>query len=193
VTANDQSLVDLLHQYRSAEIRGAGVILKLARLATSSYQRVNFSRHLKDEGVHAWLWTRALETLGADVIDVDDPYQARLGQIFGLPRTLVELLALTVVSERRGLATYRAHLEMGGAPLAVERTLRAVVKDEQWHVEWISAELHSGQFDDDEAQLVLRRAEAADADAVKSLATELGDSSHPFTRAAPLGENTIAG
>ena len=89
------------------------------------------------------MWTRALEELGLDIEDVDDPYQQKLGVAFGLPRSVEELLALTVVSERRGVSSYEEHLAMDGNPLVVERSLRAILKDERWHVDWISQELMS--------------------------------------------------
>lgn len=167
--SQDFDLIALLNQYRGAEIRGAGVILRLGRLANSSELRSNFSRHLRDEGVHAWMWTRTLHDLGGDVMDVDDPYQMRLGSLFGIPRTLNELLALTVVSERRGVATYEEHLSHPGTPPAVQRTLRGILKDERWHVEWIEDELRQRSRDDTSVDDLLARAEAADVEAVRSI------------------------
>lgn len=162
----------LLNQYRSAEIRGAGVILRLGRLADSSELRANFTKHLRDEGVHAWMWTRALEKLGLEVEDVDDPYQQKLGAAFGLPRSVEELLALTIVSERRGVASYEEHLACEGNPPDVDRALRAILKDERWHVEWISEELQLRAATGFDVDALMARAEEADrmaVDAVRSL------------------------
>jgi len=133
-------LIALLNQFRSAELRGAGVILRLGRLADTSRLRVNFTRHLRDEGVHAWLWTRCIEHLGGEVVEVDDPYQSRLGAHFGLPRRIEELLAVTLVSERRGVSAYE---ELLGTeiPAKVSSAATAILKDERWHVSWISQEL----------------------------------------------------
>jgi hypothetical protein len=161
----------VLNQYRAAEIRGASVILRLGRLAETTRLRSNFSRHLRDEGVHAWLWTRLLDDLGVEIVDVDDAYQMRLGTLFGIPKSLNELLSLTLVSERRGVATYTQHLESDPAQ-AVARTLRTVLKDEGWHVDWIGEELRQRAESDPSVHDVLARAEDADRQAIEQLREE---------------------
>ena len=165
----DVDVIWILNQYRSAEIRGAGVILRLGRLADRSDLRANFSRHLRDEGVHAWMWTRAIQELGGQVLDVEDAYQVRLGTAFGLPKTLNELLALTIVSERRGVTTYEDHLRQPDLPNCVERTLRGILRDERWHVEWIEEELASRGRDDRAVRDALARAEEADRIALEEI------------------------
>jgi hypothetical protein len=137
--------------------------------------RSAFSRHLRDEGVHAWLWTRAVEVLDGEVLDIDDPYQTRLGTHFGVPKTLNELLALTLVSERRGVATYEEHLQGPDTPPLVQRTLRGILRDEHWHVSYIQEELESRLRADASVAGVLERAEQADrlaAEDLTVLATE---------------------
>jgi hypothetical protein len=172
VATADLELIWILNQYRGAEIRGAGVILRLGRLASESTVRANLSRHLRDEAIHAWRWTKAIVQLGGDVIDVDDPYQAKLGSNFGIPRSLTELLAVTVVSERRGVTQYEEHLHQG-APALVERTLEGILKDERWHVEWIEGELDARRANDPEVDIALERALAADAAAMSVLKREV--------------------
>lgn len=167
-------LLWLLNQYRSAELRGAGVILRLGRLADSTDVRANFTRHLRDEGVHAWMWTRAILALGGELDDVADPYQARLGALFGVPHTVEELLALTLVSERRGVATYEQHLTYDDTPEVVHRALRAILKDERWHVSWIEAELESRAHGDPTVGEARARAEAADLQAVAAIGSAGG-------------------
>jgi bacterioferritin (cytochrome b1) len=171
---SDDELMWLLNQYRSAELRGAGVILRLGRLADTTDLRANFTRHLRDEGVHAWMWTRAILALGGEVDDVADPYQARLGALFGVPRTVEELLALTLVSERRGVATYEEHLDDAEAPEIVQRTLRAILKDERWHVSWIEGELERRSRGNAAIADIQARAEAADLEAVAAIGTAGG-------------------
>lgn len=171
---SDDQLLSVLNQYRSAEIRGAGVILRLGRLADSGALRANFTRHLRDEGVHAWLWTRAILELGGEPEDVADPYQARLGAVFGVPRTVEDLLALTVVSERRGVASYERHLEFDDTPDLVRRTLKAILKDERWHVSWIEEELRERARDDQRVNDLVERAEAADREAVTAIQVGVG-------------------
>lgn len=169
-----EALHRLLNQYRSAEIRGAGVILRLGRLADTSDLRANFTKHLRDEGVHAWMWTRTLQELGMSVEDVDDPYQQRLGAEYGMPRSIEDLLVLTVVSERRGVTSYEEHLGREGNPPAVERSLRAILKDERWHVSWIDEELQRRAASDPRIAELEQRAAAADEVAAASVRALVG-------------------
>jgi hypothetical protein len=176
---NDVDQVWLLNQYRAAELRGANAILRLLRLADSSSLQRDLTRHLRDEASHALTWTRAIERCGGEVVDVDDPYQGRLAEGFGIPRTLVELLAVTLVSERRGLAQYQEHAADAATPEFVLRSLRAVAKDETWHVSYITEELERRGRVDESVGPVLARAEAADLAAVRALesaAASVGDS-----------------
>ncbi len=169
-----EQLHRLLNQYRSAEIRGAGVILRLGRLCDTSELRSNFTKHLRDEGVHAWMWARALNDLGWDIEDVEDPYQQKLGSAFGMPRTVEDLLALTLVSERRGVASYEEHLGMADNPKVVDQTLRAILKDERWHVDWIADELMRRAEDAPGVAEALARAEQADLDVTAQLRSDMG-------------------
>ena len=175
VDLNDQLQVNaLLNEFRSAEIRGAGVILRLGRLADTSDLRENFTKHLRDEGVHAWMWTKAIVALGGEVTDSQDAYQTRLGTHFGVPKTLNELLALTVTSERRGVLSYEEILESPSAPAVVVRTARGILKDERWHVSWIEAELDRRRECDPTIEDALSRAGEADLLAVTETRRAIG-------------------
>jgi hypothetical protein len=159
----------ILNQYRAAEVHGAGAIMRMARLADSGSLRVDLSKHLRDEAVHAWLWTRAIQDFGGEIAEVGEPYQARLSAHFGIPRTLTDMLALTLVSERRGLAEYELHVDEEGLPAAIRRPLRAIIKDEAWHVSYIEEELNSRARHDRTVNDIIERAEAADVQAVLEL------------------------
>jgi len=77
-------LLWLLNQYRAAEVHGAGAIMRMGKLADTTELRTMLSRHLRDEAVHAWLWTRAIEEMGGEVAAVPEPYQARLAAHYGI-------------------------------------------------------------------------------------------------------------
>ena len=47
MNAADAATVEVLNHYRAAELRGAGVILRLGRLADTPRVRANFTRHLR--------------------------------------------------------------------------------------------------------------------------------------------------
>ncbi|HZM81953.1 MAG TPA: ferritin-like domain-containing protein [Candidatus Limnocylindrales bacterium] len=159
----------LMNQYRSAEVHGAGAIMRMGRLAESSELQASLSRHLRDEAVHAWLWTRAIEEFGGEIVDVDEPYQSRLAAHFGIPRNLVDMLALTWASERRGLAQYSKHLDQGDVPSPIKRTLRGIIKDEKWHVDYIREELERRALSNPAVQRSMDRALEADLAAVNEL------------------------
>ncbi|CUU59641.1 hypothetical protein Ga0074812_13021 [Parafrankia irregularis] len=175
----------VLNQYRAAEIHGAGAILRMSRLADDLALSTDLSRHLRDEAVHAWLWTRALRDIDGEIFDVEEPYQTRLGAHFGIPRTLTDLLALTWVSESRGVEQYESHLNLKDVPPNIRRTLRAILKDETWHVAYIREELERRGRLDPSVQSVIDRAQDADARAVAELALE-GDAVSPLTAGAAV-------
>jgi hypothetical protein len=159
----------LLNEYRAAEIHGAGAIMRMGRLADSTELSADLSRHMRDEAVHAWLWTKAIKDLGGEIVEVDRPYQARLGAHFGLPRTLTDFLALTWVSERRGVTEYAEHLDEPGIAPMIGRTLRGILKDEHWHVSYINDELQRRVRADRHVQDVIDRALIADEHAIADL------------------------
>jgi hypothetical protein len=95
------------------------------------------SEHLADETRHAWLWTERLKEIGAAPMRVDDGYQVRIGRRAGLPRHPVDLCALTVVVEQRALKRYQEHLKRDNVSDRTLEVLRAVSRDEGWHIDWM--------------------------------------------------------
>lgn len=159
----------ILNQFRAAEVHGAGAIMRMGRLADSAVLRADLSRHLRDEAVHAWLWSRTIGDLGGEIADVPQPYQGKLSQHFGIPGSLIDMLALTLVSERRGLAEYLSHVDESELPESIRRTLRGILKDEEWHVRYITEELDRRRHEDSRVGAILERAEMADLKAVEEL------------------------
>jgi hypothetical protein len=159
----------LLNQYRAAEISGAGAIMRMGRLADEHQLSADLSRHLRDETLHAWLWTKALHDIGGEIIRVDEPYQTRLAQHYGLPRSLNDLLVLTWVSERRGVEQYQSHLDSADIAKHIRQTLRAILRDEMWHVSYIKAELERRTRSDPSVQQAVDRALTADSKAIAEL------------------------
>ena len=174
----------LLNQYRSAEVSGAGAIMRMGRLAEGAELSADLTRHLRDEAVHAWLWTRALREIDGKILDVDEPYQSRLAFHFGLPRSLNALLALTWVSESRGVEQYRMHMDVKDISTTIRQTLRAILKDESWHVAYIGEELTRRARSDAAIQQTIDRALEADAKAVSELGADVAPLSDPRPRAA---------
>jgi hypothetical protein len=159
----------VLNEYRAAEVHGAGAIMRMGRLADSAELSADLSRHLRDEAVHAWLWTKVIKDMGGEIVEVDQPYQRRLGVHFGIPRSLTELLALTWVSERRGVRQYTEHLDLPDVTAKIQRTLRGILKDEEWHVSYINDELQHRVRADRHVQDTIDRALVADGLAMADL------------------------
>jgi bacterioferritin (cytochrome b1) len=123
--------------YRDAELRGSNLLYLLLRVLDDPESQIALSEHLADETRHAWLWTELIRELGGAPIPIEDGYQVRIGKRAGRPRRAVELLALTVVVEQRALRRYQEHLKRGDVPERTREVLRAVTKDEGWHIDWV--------------------------------------------------------
>ena len=136
IVAPDPLLI-LFSYYRDAELRGSNLIFRMLRMLPDGESQLLLSEHLADETRHAWLWTERIKQMGAAPLPIDDGYQVRIGKRAGIPRHPVDLLALTVVVEQRALRRYQEHLRRPGVDERTLEVLRAVSKDEGWHIDWI--------------------------------------------------------
>lgn len=141
-TSIDPKLIQLFSYYRDAELRGATLLLKLTARVEDPESQVKLSRHLADETRHAWLWTRRITDLGYEPVHVKDGYQTRIGRAVGIPRSLIDLFALTVVVEERAQRRYLEHARRTDVDAETLDILHEVTKDEKWHIGWINDELH---------------------------------------------------
>jgi bacterioferritin (cytochrome b1) len=139
--ATDPRLVHLFSYYRDAELRGATLLLKLIQRVEDAQSQINLVQHLADETRHAWLWTKRIRDLGGSPVKVDDGYQIRIGRALGVPKTLPDLFALTVVVEQRAYRRYLEHARRPGVDAETLMVLEEVTKDEKWHIGWIRAKL----------------------------------------------------
>lgn len=141
-TSIDPKLIQLFSYYRDAELRGATLLLKLTARVEDPESQVKLSRHLADETRHAWLWTKRITDLGYEPVHVEDGYQTRIGRAVGIPRSLIDLFALTVVVEERAQRRYLEHARRTDVDAETLDILHEVTKDEKWHIGWINDELH---------------------------------------------------
>ena len=139
--AVDPRMIHLYSYYRDAELRGATLLLKLIMRVEDSEAQVKLSRHLADETRHAWLWTKKIADMGGAPIRVADGYQTRIGQEVGIPKTLIDLFALTVVVEERAQRRYLEHARRPDVEPDTLKILHEVTKDEKWHIGWIKNKL----------------------------------------------------
>ena len=129
--------VAVFSYYRNAEQHGANLLFRLLRHLEEPDAQIQLSQHLADETRHAWLWTERIVRAGSKPLVVCDGYQTRIGRAAGMPRDVLDLLALTVVVEQRALRRYQQHLRRPGLDADTEQVLRSVTSDEAWHIDWI--------------------------------------------------------
>ena len=137
----DPRLIHLYSYYRDAELRGATLLLKLMMRIDDPEAQVKLSRHLADETRHAWLWTKRISDLGGTPVPIADGYQTRIGKEVGIPKSLIDLFALTVVVEERAQRRYLEHARRPDVDPDTRLILHEVTKDEKWHVGWIKNKL----------------------------------------------------
>jgi rubrerythrin len=106
---------------------------------------------------------------------VDDGYQRRLGLRTGIPKTVVDLLALTVVVEERAQSRYTAHLALPDVDPETREVLKAVTEDESWHLSWIEKKMREvarEQGSEARADEALERYRAIDREVYAQLAAD---------------------
>jgi bacterioferritin (cytochrome b1) len=138
--ATDPRIFELMSYYRDAELHGANLLLRLMKLIDDPDVQVKLALHLSEETHHAWLWTKRITDLGGKPVKVLDGYQTRIGRRT-VPRSLIELLALTVVVEERSFARYQEHAARPEVDDETRHILKEVTKDEKWHISWVKQKL----------------------------------------------------
>ncbi len=138
--AADPETILLMSYYRDAELRGASLLLRLMSYLEDGDSQTKLALHLSEEARHAWLWTKRIHELGGTPVRVTDGYQSRIGRRT-LPRSVIDLLALTVVVEERSYDRYREHASRADVDAETLAVLREVTKDEKWHIAWIRGKL----------------------------------------------------
>lgn len=138
--APDPRLIEMFSYYRNAELHGTALLLRLVKLLDDPDAQVKLSLHLHEETRHAWLWTKRIHDLGGEPMQITDGYQTRIG-LRTVPRSLIDLLALTVVVEERSFKRYQEHAARPGTDEATLAILKEVSQDEKWHVSWIRQKL----------------------------------------------------
>lgn len=167
----EQELV-IYSYFRDAELRGANLLFRLMRMVDDPDAQVKLTEHLADETRHAWLWTELIQEMGGTPIQVDDGYQVRIGKLAGVPKSVVDLFALTVVVEQRALRRYQEHLKRPDIPERTRQVLEAVTKDEGWHIDWIrrkARELAEKEGDPERVDRMIKRYREIDRQVMEEL------------------------
>jgi hypothetical protein len=128
-----------LNWYRHSELEGALLLGRMVRQATDGDLVLSLTRHCADEARHAFLWARAIAELGLPTIQIFRSYQSfyvRDGA--AMPATLCDVLAMTHIFEQRVDREFRRELADPDLPEPAARTFRALIADEQDHLDWVA-------------------------------------------------------
>lgn len=131
----------ILSYYRACELAGAILFGRLALQTDFDLIRVPLTMHTMEEAEHAWLWTDTIKKLGAIPIKVTDQYQTEYGKEYGMPSSILEILLLTQVFEKRTLDHFAKHLARPGTHPLVRASLQKMIEDESGHISWVRKEL----------------------------------------------------
>jgi acyl carrier protein len=131
----------ILSYYRESELAGGLIMGRLARETDDDDLRVHLTEHCAEEANHAWLWTQTILKVGGTPRRVAETYQARYYAEIGTPTSLLEILTLTQVFERRVIRHFRAHLKWPNTHPAVIATLERMIAEEVGHITWVKDRL----------------------------------------------------
>ena len=170
----DENLHWILSFYRTSEISGALFFGELARSLRPSAIQQDMTRHFADEANHARYWTDCLEKLGVQPLKLPTAYQNQYLAAAGMPVNLMEILAITLVFEKRVVGQYTLHAKSPNLPAIVGETIKTIMKDEQWHISWIRDALKDmeTEYGADNIKDTLKRFTLADREVYQKTALE---------------------
>jgi acyl carrier protein len=154
----------LLSFYRESELAGALIMGRLAQQTDDDDLRVRLTEHCAEEARHAWAWTETILEVGGTPLRVSQTYQSRYHALLGDPSSVLEVLGLSQIFERRVVRHFRAHLSWPGTHPAVKRTLQQLIDDEVGHIRWVKDRLdaHAASHGESFVREMLERFQRAD-------------------------------
>ena len=129
--------VDRLNFYRASELHGGLVLGQLVRRVRDPELIGELTRHSAEEVVHAQLWTETIVAVGGTPRPVRDTYQTYYARAIGAPTSLLQVLALTQVFERRVYRHFLDHARSPGTHPTVRATLERMCEEEKHHLSWV--------------------------------------------------------
>ncbi|BBA97112.1 hypothetical protein RVR_2710 [Actinacidiphila reveromycinica] len=149
--------------YRSSEMSGAMFFGRVARTIRGPLQK-DVTHHFADESAHASYWTNCIDSLDQRAIPMRDAYQDRYMDAVGVPASLMEVMAITLVFEKRTIGHYNQHLREANTPAPVRATIEKIMLDERWHVRYVREALQDMEqrYGKQEIEDTLARYTAAD-------------------------------
>jgi rubrerythrin len=170
----DERELYVLSFYRASELAGALLFGRVAFHTDVAELRAPLTEHCAEEAGHAWQFTQLIARLGRTPIKVKATFQTEIARSYGMPTSLIEILALTQIFEERVLQHYQAHAAMSGVHPQVAETLHAMIADEYGHIDWVDAELRRCReaYGDEGVEAAMARARSADRQAYEYFVTD---------------------
>ena len=126
-----------LNFYRASELQGGLVLGQLVRRVRDGELIAELTRHSAEEVVHAQLWTETILAVGGSPRPVRHTYQSHYARAIGAPASVLQVLALTQVFERRVYRHFLEHARLRGTHPAVRATLERMCEEEKHHLSWV--------------------------------------------------------
>ena len=172
ITPNELSLLNF---YRASELHGGLVLGQMVRRVRDPQLMLQLTQHSAEEIMHAQYWTETILAVGGRPTPTRDTYQARYAEKIGTPMSLLSMLALTQVFERRVYRHFCDHLRRPGTHPLVRATLQRMLEEEKGHLLWVKRWLDEQACTRPERVAAVMR-DYADADALiyEELTAEFG-------------------
>ena len=172
--------VERLNFYRASELHGGLVLGQLVRRVRDPHLMLELTRHSAEEVVHAQLWTETIVAVGGTPRPVRDTYQTYYAKAIGAPASVLQVLALTQIFERRVYRHFLDHARIPGTHPVVRATLERMCEEEKHHLSWVKHWLDAeARRDHDRVARVMAHYAAVDEAIYQRLTVDFG-----FRRAA---------
>ena len=129
----------VLNFYRASQLHGGLILGQMVRRTNDARLILSLTRHSAEEVMHAQLWTETIIAIGGRPAFIRNTYQAHCADAVGAPSTLLDVLALTQIFERRIFQQFTMHLRFHGIHPAIAATLRRMIEKERGHLMWVKA------------------------------------------------------
>jgi hypothetical protein len=174
----------LLNFYRNSELHGALLMGRLARTVSDSNLLVEMTAHCATEARHAAMLSRTIAAAGGHLDPAIAPIQEHYSAEGGVPGTLLEVLVLSEILERRVRASYHRHLAHESPHPAAVETLGAIVAEMEAkhgaeHAGWIEQALDA--LDREAVDAARRKWQAVDSQVADGLRRDLDQRFGPGT------------
>jgi demethoxyubiquinone hydroxylase (CLK1/Coq7/Cat5 family) len=170
-----KSEIALLNFYRASELHGGLILGQMVRRTRDADLILSLTQHSAEELMHAQLWTETIIAVGGRPAPVRETYQTRYAEEVGTPLTMLEILALTQVFERRVYRHFTDHLRRPDLHPAIATTLRRMLDEERGHLTWVKHWLdRQAATRPTEVREVMRRYAAADEVIYAAISAEYG-------------------